>query len=227
MSIVIDYIAEVRAIKVGDIIHRAGHLLLDEEHIRWTVEELIDWINEASAALVRLYPPANTRTAIVGLAAGSKQRLGSSVMQVVDVIRNIGADETTIGRSIRYTERHLLDSNDPDWHAMPAEGTVRHYVYDDRSPTVFYVYPPAIAGTKIEMLLAILPDAVIEAEDYLNLGMEYADSILNYVVYRCWSKDSEYANGALATGYYQAFIASMNSGMQGEQSTTPTAKVPA
>lgn len=227
MPIVLDYVAEVRAINVADILYRAGLLLQDEEHIRWTETELIEWINEAAGALVRLYPPANTRPVIVSLMAGTQQKLTSSVLQLIDVVRNVAMDDTTIGRAIRLTERHLLDSADPDWHAMAPVGTVRHYIYDDRAPSVFYVYPPAIGGTKIEMTLALLPDAVEGPDDQLDIGMEYVDSILNYVVYRCWSKDSEYANASMATAYYQAYMASMGAGDTGEQSTTPTNKVPA
>lgn len=227
MPIIIDYAVEVRPIPVSGLIYRAGLLLQDEEHVRWTTLELIEWINEAAGALIRLKPAAGARRAVYALEAGSRQTLDGSVVQLIDIVCNVGADDVTPGRAIRMTERHLLDSANPDWHGMKKSSTVRHYTYDDRMPAIFYVYPPAAAGAKVEIIHAVLPDEVDSADDNLGLNVEYTDAILSYVVFRCLSKDSEYASAAMATGYYQAFLSSMTGGENGEQATTPTNKAPA
>lgn len=227
MPIIIDYVTEVRPIPVANLVYRAGLLLQDEDHVRWTVPELIEWINEAVSAVVRLKPAAGARRALFALEPGARQTLDGSVVQLIDIVCNIGADAVTPGRAVRLTERHLLDSANPDWQSMPASSTVRHYTYDDRVPTLFYVYPPAAVGAKVEILRAVLPDDVTNIGDNVGLTLEYADSLLNYVVFRCLSKDSEYAGAQMATGYYQAFTASMGAGEAGEQTTTPTHKVPA
>lgn len=227
MPIIIDYAVEVRPIAVSNLIYRAGLLLQDEDHVRWTTLELIEWINEAAGALIRLKPAAGARRAVYALEAGSRQTLDGSVVQLIDIVCNVGADDVTPGRAIRMTERHLLDSANPDWHSMKRSSTVRHYTYDDRMPSIFYVYPPAATGAKVEIIHAVLPDEVDSADDSLGLNIEYTDAILSYVVFRCLSKDSEYANAAMATGYYQAFTASMSGGEAGEQATSPTNKAPA
>lgn len=227
MPIIIDYAVEVRPIPVTNLIYRAGLLLQDEDHVRWTTAELIEWINEAAGAVIRLKPAAGAHRAIFALTTGSRQTLDGSVVQLIDIVCNIGADDVTPGRAIRMTERHLLDSANPNWHSMTPASTVRHYTYDDRTPGTFYVYPPAAAGAKVEIMYAVLPDEVDSVDDNLGMNVEYTDSVLNYLIFRCLSKDSEYASAAMATGYYQAFVSSMGAGDAGEQTTTPTNKAPA
>lgn len=227
MPIIIDYSVEVRPIAVKSLIYRAGLLLQDEEHVRWTIKELIEWINEAVGAVVRMKPAAGARRGVFALVAGSRQTLDGSDVQLIDVVCNLGADDVTPGRAVRMTDRHLLDSANPDWHHMTPSTTVRHYTYDDRVPTVFYVYPPAALGAKVELMRAVLPEDVANEDENVGLSIEYTDTLLNYLMFRCLSKDSEYAQASMATGYYQAFTSSMGIAEAGEQATTPSAKVPA
>ncbi len=227
MPIIIDYATEFRPVPVSSLIYRAGLLLQDEEHVRWTTLELIEWINEAAGALIRLKPAAGARRAVFALVPGARQTLDGTVVQLIDIVCNVGADDVTPGRAVRMTERHLLDSANPDWYSMKSSSTVRHYTYDDRMPSIFYVYPPAASGAKVEIIHAVLPKEVDSPDDNLEMNVEYTDAILNYLVFRCLSKDSEYASAAMATGYYQAFTASMGAGEAGEQATSPTNKAPA
>lgn len=227
MPIMLDYSALLRPIEVSNLIYRAGLLLQDEDHTRWTIKELITWFNEGCGALVRLKPSANARMAVFGLVPGALQTLDASVVQLIDVVHNVIGDENLPGRAIRLTERHQLDSLNPDWYSMAPASTIRHYLYDDRSPALFYVYPPAASGVRVAIIHAVLPEDATSETDTLDLNAEYADSVLNYALYRCYGKDSEYANAGMATAYYQAFMASMGAGDSGEQTTTPTNKVPA
>lgn len=226
MPIIIDYAVEVRPIAVSNLIYRAGLLLQDEDHVRWTNKELIEWINDAVSAVIRMKPAAGARRALFGLVPGARQELDGSVVQLIDIVCNVGADDVTPGRAIRKTERHLLDSTNPDWYSMKQSSTVRHYTYDDRMPSIFFVYPPAASGAKVEIIHAVMPDEVVEEDENLAINIEYTDVILSYVMFRCLSKDSEYANAAMATGYYQAFTASLGAGEAGEQATTPTNRAP-
>lgn len=227
MPIIIDYNAEVRPIPAKTLVLRAGLLLQDEDHVRWTVPELIEWINEGVAAIVRLKPAAASRRAAFSLRPGARQTLDGADFQLIDIVCNLGEDSVAAGRAVRRTDRHLLDSSNPNWQNMPPSMVIRHYTYDDRVPTQFYVYPPAAMGAKVELHRAVLPDDVLTIDDSAGLNIEYADTLLNYVVFRCLSKDSEYAGAQMATAYYQAFTASMGVGEAGEQASTPTTQVPA
>lgn len=227
MPIIVDYSAEVRPIPLASMLRRAGLLLQDEEHVRWTVPEMIEWINEGVYAIIRAMPAAGARRTAFTLRPGARQVMHGSDIQLLDVVCNLGAEGAAPGRAIRKIDRWLLDSSNPDWQGMPRSSTIRHYCYDDRSPTVFYVYPPAEQGTRVEMIRATLPDDVIAIDENIALSIEYADSLLNYLMFRCLSKDNEFANGNVAAAYFNAYTTSLTLGDTGEQSVSPTLKVPA
>jgi hypothetical protein len=215
MSIVIDYqpvddgITGLPSVPVSDIVARAGNMLLDDAHVRWGVPEIIRWINEAMGAIAHLRPDAFAHTGVMTLVAGTYQSLPNGSMLLLDVTRNIGADGATPGRAIRTTDRKSLDDANPDWHGLPQSGTIRHFMHDPRTPKAFYVYPPALASTKIEIKHVVLPAEVVAETDVLPIGLEYIGPVVNYVCYRCNLKDSEFANAQVGSLFYQAFKSSL------------------
>lgn len=200
---------------------RVGDALLDDEHVRWTVTELIRWANESMGAILTRRPAAFARRSVVDLVAGCLQTIPADGAMLLDLTRNIASNGTTSGRPIRRTDRQLLDDSDPDWHTGKQKAEIRQYTYDDRAPKVFYVYPPAIAGTKVELFDAALPTDIDSIDDSLGIGAEYLESVVNYVCYRCHSKDFEFANAAVATAYYQAFEASLGIKSQTQAAASP------
>jgi hypothetical protein len=124
---------------------------------------------------------------------------------LIDVVRNMGMDGATPGAAIRRTDRQQLDDSSPSWHTQTKKAAIKHFTFDDRTPKIFYVYPPALAGTQVEIIDAALPAAVTDETGSLDIGAEYMEAVANYVAYRCLFKDSEYANGAMVAAYFQAF----------------------
>jgi len=205
-------------IAVADIITRAGIVLNDESHVRWTVPELLAWINDAASEVVIRRPMAGAKTEALELAQGTLQTVDA--IELMDVIRNLPG-----GRAIDRTQRYLLDSADPDWYSMTPQNQVRHFMFDDRYRTQFYVYPPVVAGTEVEVLVARAPEATSES-DTLAMAREYLSSILNWVLFRALSKDDEYGNGAVAASYYQAFEAGLGRQNQTSGAVSPNGAQP-
>ena len=197
------------AVSMQAVSDRVGDLLLDEDLVRWPIAERIRWANEAMGAILSRRPAALARRAVHTLALGTYQTIPAASSILLDVVRNIGADGTTPGAPIRRSDRQQIDDTDPNWHEMTPASKIKQYTYDDRVPTVFYVYPPAIAGTKVEILEAALPAEISAIGDSISISAEYMEAVVNYVCYRCHSKDSEFANGAVAAAFYQAFEASL------------------
>lgn len=206
---------------VSNVIDRIGYLLLDSNHIRFPVAELLLWSNEAMGAILTRKPGAFAQTVVTALVAGSKQTIPSGGASLMDVTRNIKADGVTPGRAIRRSDRQLLDDTDPDWHTSKAKSEIRNYTFDDRIPKTFYCYPPAIAGTKVELVHAVLPADVTTEAASLDIAPEYLEAVANYVAYRCNSKDSEYANPAAAMAFYQAFEAALGNKANSENMVSP------
>lgn len=213
--------------KVIDIVRRAERILNDDAAIRWTRLELQDWINDAYKEIVMARPDSNAQTATVLLAAGTRQKLTDvaninlpSALRVIDVIRNMAA--TSDKRSIRLVDRAVLDDQMPLWHAAAPAVTIAHWMFDLRTPKEFLVYPPATALAQVELSYSSVPAPHALSSDALNpaagtpdtttisLDDIYANAILDYLLYRAYSKDAEYAaNSNRAVSHMNSFNASL------------------
>lgn len=213
---------------VNDILNRAGRLLSDPTHVRWTEKELVDYINDAQRQIVLLVPDANSRTESFLLVEGSKQMLPAEGIRLLRITRNLGADGLTPGRVVYPTIRSALDAENPDWHTKTGT-SVQHYIYDPESNRkVFYVYPSANGYVEIVYSSApakLATDPVNVAEQ-LELSDQYINPILDWVLYRCWAKDAEYAgNQQRAQMHEGSFYQQLGVKNQAAESVNPTRRV--
>lgn len=208
-------------IAVALVLSCTDDLLSDVERLRWNTAERVRWINEAVGAIMKRRPAALAVRTVIELAQGSYQSAPAGCSQLLDIVCNIAANGTTEGTAIRRTDAQLLDDADADWRSGTAKAKIRNYTVDDRAPNVFNCYPPAIAGTKVAILQAVMPTAVVDEDDTIDIGAEYLESVNNFVVYRANSKDSQYANGAAAMAAYQAFESSLGIQSQAASVASP------
>lgn len=206
-------------IAVSDVAARVAYLLIDPDHIRWSLTEIIAWMNESAGAIMTRRPAALARRSVIALEAGTFQTIEGAML--LDVTRNFAANGTTPGGVIRRSDRQLLDDSDPDWHTSKPKTAVKQYTYDDRTPQIFYVYPPVVAGVKVEVLDAALPATVSAATDNIAIGQEYLEAVVNYVCYRCNSKDSEFSSPSAAVAFYQAFEQALGIKIQTQAAASP------
>lgn len=209
------------ALPMQSVADSIADMMNDPDHVRWPIAELIRWANESMGAILSRRPAAFTRRSVIALVAGSYQTIPADGSILLDVVRNIAANGTTSGKPIRRTDRQLLDDSDPNWQTGTQKSEVKRYTFDDRAPKMFYVYPPAVAGTKVELLDSALPADISAIGESLDIGAEYKEAVINYVGYRCNTKDSEFANGAIAAGFYQAFEASLGIKNQSQAAASP------
>lgn len=204
-------------IRAGDVLKRASLVLNDEDFVRWEKAELFDWLNDAASEIVIRRPAARAVTGLLTLTAGSYQRLPQGGIELLDVISNEG------GRSIRRTDRQLLDDAKPDWQQMRQASIIKHYTFDERTPDSFYVYPPAKAGTKLVALYSEAPPAVAAENDMVDLDRAYMGPLVSYILYRALAKDSEFANGQVAAAHLQAFMEAISVNNEVTTAVSPNA----
>lgn len=206
-------------IPASSILSRASTLLQDTANIRWPQLELLDWLNDGQREVALYKPNACVRNTDVVLAPGTKQSLPADGNSLVDIPRN------TNGAAIRITARGTLDAQVPDWHsAAKANAKVAHYCYSELDPKNFYVYPPSPGGNSVEIIYNASP-ANATLAGVISIDDIYASALVDYVMYRAYSKDSEYAaNGQIASNHYQAFISAIRGKAGGEVATDPNAK---
>lgn len=171
-----------------DVITRASDLLFDQGNVRWPVDELIRWINDAQREIIGYRPDLGATTEMVSLQAGAKQDLkGSptSAIRIIEVTRNANGD------AIRITQMENLTAYNPGWASAPQSGTIKNYMFNEATPTVFWVYPPATAGTQVEVSYLKMPTAIVNAGDTLSIPDTFFNPVLDYVLFRAMSKDAE------------------------------------
>lgn len=189
----------------SDIISRARLVLNDADGVRWLDNELIGWINDGQRVIALVRPDACVSNTSVTLAAGTKQTIPGDGLRLLDVVRNLNADGSG-GRVVRHVDRDILDTQNVNWHTETGQAVVKNYVYDNRDPKTFYVYPPALNTAKLEIVYSKNPTDATTTGSTLAIADIYADPLLNYVLHRAYSKDAEFAqNFQLSTAYLQIF----------------------
>ncbi len=117
-------------VTAGAIVERARQMLWDVESVRWTEEALLGFLNAGQGAIVLARPEAFAKNVAFVMAAGTKQALPADGVRLVDVVRNLGIDGLTPGRSVRIVEREVLDSQRPDWHAETQSQRIQHFTLE-------------------------------------------------------------------------------------------------
>jgi|688.fasta_scaffold12444_6 hypothetical protein len=220
-------------VKVVEIIDRAQIILQDTTGTRWAKQELLKFFNDAQREVVLVRPDAKTVNTTFNCAAGSKQTLPSAALRLLDVVRNVS------GKAIRQIDRRIMDDQLPDWHNTPIVGTnlIEHYIYNPLDPKTFYLYPKPTNAAAIEIVYSSSPTTVTStggpndladiATTVIDIDDIYANAILDYLLYRAYSKDSEYAgNVARAQAHLQAFQNSLGIKTQSDSASTPRPRIP-
>ncbi len=188
----------------SDIIDRCRIVLQDVIPVRWADAEFWKWISDAQRVVALVRPDSCAINYQLTLAANSKQTLPLNGIRLLDVIRNIepGGDP---GRAVRIVDREALDAQNPNWHSATGAQII-NVVFDNRDPLNFYTYPKGVAGAKLEILYSKNPTDVTANGSPLGVPDIYGEAILNYVLFRAYSKDADFAaNAGLAQGYLQLF----------------------
>lgn len=201
------------SVTAKSIIDRAAIQLTDIKSIRWTRAELLDWVNDAQNQIVILAPSASSTMQVLELEQGTLQNLPDPAWMLLTVFRNIvrGTDfRERPGRAVRLVSRSVLDRFDPNWHSAPAKTEAANYLYDVQEPTIFWVYPPNDGRGMLEVSYSAKPAVITKESESLSVQPVYQPAVLDYVLFRACSKDSEYAPGIqLAQGYMASFMASV------------------
>lgn len=222
--------------KASDIMRLAGVVLLDEDYVRWPLSELAAWIDDGVAAIVSVKPSAASTTLDLNLVRGTKQTLPDDerVVQLLGIIRNAGRDGAG-GRMVRSTTRAEVDANEPRWHDpsyVPFRKEVRQFMFDENLQRTFYVFPGNDGTGVVEAAVSQLPQKVADQKSGEGLDLDswnvvvgiadfYQPPLLDYVLYRAFSKDDPAANASRATIHYQAFATALGIKSQVEKQTSP------
>lgn len=211
-------------IKVTSILNNAQTLLKDKVGTRWPLTELLEWFNLGQLVIVGLRPDACTKTETFNTALGTLQQLPAEALRLIEVVRNENGNK----KPVRSIARSVLDDRLTNWHDESAPANeVELFVYDDRSPKEFYVYPAPAANVPLKIVYSIAP-AVITITNFdtdvqpIGLDDTYAAPLLDYILFRAYSKDtSAPANANLAALAQQSFSNALGVKTQVDRAVSP------
>ena len=215
------------AIPAKSIIRRVVETLQDPTSIRWPVPELVRYLNDGQREIKLHRPDTVRQTGDIALVPGSRQTLPANADKLIEIWHNKASK-----RAVQMVDRRILDDQTPGWHALPASADILHYTYDPRVPTEFFVYPPATGGNSLVGAFSVNPTDIVEpADGALHTAVvgdvavidALANCLQDYILYRAYTKDSEYAgNGARAQGHYAAFANALGIEVKGTMGVMPT-----
>lgn len=227
-----------------EVLYRVSVQLTDApnatgQFVRWTERELVAWLSDGQRVIAKYLPPACARMDVIKLAPGTRQSIelilaanikpcdGSTAADVygkilLGLVRNMGSDGVTPGRTIGVVSSDVLDSANQNWHTT-TDVSVDEFVYDIRTPKYFFVNPgvPATPAVWVEAAYMANPADILYAAGTMgmdgastakiSIDDQYVDDLVNYIVARGQMKDAEVAgNAQLASGYVSLFTSSIN-----------------
>jgi hypothetical protein len=207
----------------ANLLSRIKDTLQDTTSVRWPEAELIRYINDAQREIVNFRPESSATTTNVQLTTGTKQTLPSAGLRLIKVVRNMSAagGSATGKRAIRIVNPDILNTQEPDWHDPTVSGDaahttiVKHYMFDEDDPRNYYVYPGVAGNAFVEVVYSASPTDLTATSSTIGVDDIYANAIIDFVLYRAYMKDAEYAgNAQRASNHYQLFTGSISQGVQ-------------
>lgn len=217
-------------ISAQSIIRRVVETMQDKTSIRWPISELVRYLNDGQREIV-LYRPDSmvTHVSMQLEPQNSRQSVPPDGSKLIEVIRNSEGSK----RAITMTSRKMMDATSSEWHSLDnPSNEIHHFMFDPRDPKTFYVYPPAGDDSRVDLVYSSLPTDIQEPADgalytavvgNISVPDIYGNILQDYVLYRAYTKDSEYAgNGARAQAHYQAFSTALGIEIKSTLAVAPT-----
>lgn len=214
----------------ANLLSRIKDTLQDTTSVRWPEAELIRYINDAQREIVNFRPESSATTTSVQLTTGTKQTLPSAGLRLIKVVRNMSAagGSATGKRAIRIVNPDILNTQEPNWHDPTVSGDaahttiVKHYMFDEDDPRNYYVYPGVAGNAFVEVVYSASPTDLTSTSSTIGVDDIYANAIVDFVLYRAYMKDAEYAgNAQRASNHYQLFTGSISQGVQSSSLLDP------
>ncbi len=214
----------------NNILGRVNNILQNPVFVRWSQGEQLDYISDGQREIAMLRPSATATHANIQLATGTEQSIPADGLRLFSVNRNMSgtAANATGARAISKVNLDVINSEEPSWHdpavtGKAAHGTVvKHYMFDDRDPRKFFVYPGVSGNAYAEIVYSKNPTALTSVSDTIQVDDMFVNALINFVLYRSYLKEGEFAaNFQRAGSHYQLFTQALGLAAQADAGDLP------
>lgn len=197
-------------ITTADVLARVYEILQDGLRVRWTETATKRFLLDGQVNIVEQVPwvSITAQGVTVALAVGIEQAIltasGRTVSRVLDVTWN--QTGSTPSKTVRKMSKDQLDAQRPNWPSDPASTTISYWIPIENEQRAFMVCPAAATGASVRARVVFVPNDA----DTIEITDAARDALIDYIVWRCWSKDATYAVGSAEyKALYDAEIKSM------------------
>lgn len=185
---------------------------------RWSVTGLlIPYINDGMLELARLTRDAYVVRRAFQLKAGLTLQQGvlpGDTIEVLSVVRNMGTDGNSPGRTISEVGLREMDAVDRDWHMRAAhepDNDIVNWIRDTEDFQSFYVYPKPSQSKQVwvEIKFKEVPPAVAATTDVIPTADKYRFQLQLYVAGSALLQDVEFGNQPRGVQYLNLFYSSL------------------
>ncbi|MCA3989535.1 phage adaptor protein [Vibrio vulnificus] len=197
------------SVTVKNIIDRVSRDLIDVRNVRWSRPELMDFLNDAIAAIVIRRPDLSRATAIVS-AASNTVALPADAYQILAVnhINNLAAQFVNINK---------LNQLYPEWRTTT--GAPVCWTRNELDETTLFLYPAPQEAVNVEVVYSRTIKVANEGDSF-PLSDIYHGVVADFIMYRAYNKDSQNpAEGQKAQLHLQAFATAL-----GDKTSSDNAK---
>lgn len=167
---------------------------------------LQDFLNNALYNIVMQRPDATSTFLEKTLVDGARQSLADDELSLFECVRFISADGL-ITRAITRIDRSEMDAFMSDWYSEDDDTGVWHWAYEKRhEPKVFWVFPKAVAGGKVEVIVSRLPTLITSPNDTITIPEIYKGALDAWILYEILMGDTEDYNPNKAMHFYESFF---------------------
>lgn len=186
------------AFTAKDVMKAASTILQDSSAVRWTNPELLGYLNDAVREIVTIKPNAASETVSIALAEGATQILPDQYTVLSRVLGN-----TVSKATVQVLDRReILDHMIPGW-MNPAQLAfsvdAAYVIHEMTNPRMFLVAPGNDGTGAISAVVGVMPSEIpmpaspLSIDSYgaaVGLPDTFRNPIIDYVLYRAFSKDS-------------------------------------
>lgn len=193
----------------------AASLLNDPTNIRFSVPELLGWLNEGIRKICSVIPGAYTKNISQICVAGTEQTLPSDCKVLLRIPRNKGTSGTTDGPAITQVPQSVLDVLVVNgvyggWHQATANNVAQHFVYNKDTPNKFYLYPPQPSSSPGYVQIQYLATPTdLTSGQAIPIDDTYASDLIDYQVFRANLKETDVSDVNVAISFEKRFIDSI------------------
>jgi len=197
---------------LGDVITEARKLLQDTNPSatlqRFSDATLLGFANQTLQRMAVIRPDLFAYIGEIPCTAGEVlQSAPSDSIRIMEIFR------VKNGRSVRETNREILDQTYPAWGddlAGPCSSWMRH----PRNQNKFFIYPKAPVGQILIGEYSQTPPTYTENQTVALLADAYFTCVLDGTMFLAESIDNEHVTSQRAQLFQQAFIQAMESNFQ-------------